>query len=58
MIKEGEWEVCSKLDPRWNNKGVGYGDCTCVPDMNKWLEECKKQYGDPPDDTEVSFYKY
>jgi len=26
--------------------------------MKKWIEKCKKKYGEPPSDLEWSFHKY
>lgn len=57
MVKEGSWFVESKIDPRWDNSGRCFGDSFCVPDMEKWIEKCKKEYGLPPSDATQAFYK-
>lgn len=58
-LKLGTWIVTSKKDKRWNKSGRGYGLVTMggTSDMQKWIEKCKKKYGQPPKDLEVSFWK-
>lgn len=55
----GSWWVRSKKDPRWNADGRGYGLVTGggPQEMQDWIEECRKKYGDPPDDCEHGFMK-
>ena len=57
--KMGSWSVYSKKDTRWNNSGRGYGFvCSGGPqEIQSWIDECKKKYGEPPDDLEYSFFK-
>ena len=57
-IREGSWFVSCKSDPRWNNQGRAIGSCCGgVPDMDAWIESCKKKYGKPPADAEMGFMK-
>ena len=54
----GTWRVHSDIDPRWNNSGRAYGDAILGPtEMNDWIEKCKKEYGEVPEDGTVSFWK-
>ena len=57
--KKGSWSVESKTDPQWNNSGRGYGLVTSggPPELHNWLKECTEKYGEPPDDTNWSFWK-
>lgn len=57
--KMGSWSVGSEKDPRWNKSGRGYGLVSSggPSEMQSWIEECKKQFGEPPDDCYQSFYK-
>ena len=57
--KMGSWSVSSKIDSRWNKSGRAYGlVCNGGPsEMQDWINECKKNYGEPPDDCYKSFYK-
>lgn len=57
--KMGTWYVQSKIDPRWNNTGRGYGLVTTggPSEMSTWLEDCRKKYGSPPIDITVGFMK-
>ena len=57
--KMGSWSVSSKKDNRWNKSGRAYGlVCDGDPsEMKNWIKECKKNYGKPPDDCYMSFYK-
>lgn len=57
MIKKGSWKVHSESDPRWNNNGRDYGSVFCVPAMDKWIEHCKKEFGEPPKDATMEFWK-
>jgi len=57
--KMGTWWVQSKEDPRWNKTGRAAG-LVCMggpPEMQEWIDECKKKYGKPPADCEVGFMK-
>jgi len=58
--KLGGWYVHSDSDPRWNKSGEGYGlVCTGGPDeMQQWIDECTKKYGEPPEDAVKGFTKY
>jgi hypothetical protein len=49
--------VGSKSDPRWNNKGRCIGDISSVPDMERWIKECRAKFGRPPADMIKSFCK-
>jgi hypothetical protein len=55
----GTWEVSSKSDPRWNKSGRAVGSVVCggPQEMQDWIDECKKKYGDPPADAEKWFHK-
>lgn len=57
--RQGTWWVISKIDPRWNASGRGYGlVCAGGPgETNDHLEYCRKRYGQEPDDLEVGFMK-
>lgn len=57
--KMGSWMVRSNKDPRWNKTGRSAGlVCTGGPqEMKDWIEHCRKEYGEPPDDAIQSFYK-
>jgi hypothetical protein len=57
--KMGSWWVTSKIDPRWNSNGRGYGlVCTGGPqDAHTWIELCREKYGTQPDDLEMGFMK-
>lgn len=55
----GTWTVHSKIDPRWNKSGRARGLC-CLGgprEMQDWIDECKKGFGEPPDDATKSFLK-
>ncbi|MBA7604556.1 hypothetical protein ES703_11681 [subsurface metagenome] len=57
--KMGTWWVHSKSDPRWNKSGRAEGlCCTGGPqEMQDWIDECKRQYGEPPKDAKMGFMK-
>lgn len=57
--KMGTWWVRSEKDPRWNNSGRSEGlVCNGGPQqMQDWIERCKKEFGDPPEDCEKGFMK-
>jgi len=57
--KMGTWWVESKLDPRWNTNGKGYGlVVTGGPgEINQWIAQCEKTFGKKPDDLEIGFMK-
>lgn len=57
--KMGTWWVSCKSDPRWNKQGRGYGLVTCggPGEMGAWIEKCKKEFGEPPEDAEMGFMK-
>lgn len=57
--KMGSWSVHSDSDPRWNKSGRGLGLVTTggPEEMQQWLEECRKNFGEPPEDATQSFYK-
>ena len=57
--KMGSWSVYSEKDPRWNKSGSGYGLVTDggPSEMQEWIDQCTKKYGDPPDDASRSFMK-
>jgi len=55
----GTWLVSSAIDSRWNNSGRGFGLVVSGgPDeMQQWIDQCEKEYGDKPKDLERSFMK-
>lgn len=55
----GSWSVHSDSDPRWNSSGRAEGLVVegGPPEMQRWIEECRKKYGDPPKDCMMSFMK-
>jgi hypothetical protein len=57
--KMGTWYVESKSDPRWDKSGRGYGlVSTGGPgEASDWLDYCRKQFGEPPKDTTMGFFK-
>ena len=57
MVAMGTWTVHSDKDPRWNASGRAYGSAFGCPDLDAWVEYCRKKFGDPPDDATESFYK-
>jgi hypothetical protein len=46
------WTLSSKIDPRWNKSGSFIMHRTPFrdPEIDKWLDECVKKFGDFPDD--------
>ena len=58
-LKKGTWWVHSEKDPRWNKSGSGFGLVIGggPREMHDWIEECKKKYGEPPDDATMGFMK-
>jgi|GEM_PF-4356105 len=57
--KMGTWSVHSDKDKRWNKSGRCPGlVCMGGPqEMQDWIDECRKKYGDPPDDCTREFWK-
>jgi len=56
--KMGTWSVESKADKRWNKSGRSKGFALGgTSDMSDWIEKCKQEYGDPPEDCIESFWK-
>jgi len=57
--KLGMWTVHSDKDPRWNRSGCGYDLVTGggPQEMKDWIEECKRNFGDSPDDCTMEFWK-
>jgi hypothetical protein len=57
--KMGTWYVHSAADPRWNKSGRAEGlVCLGGPqEMHNWINECKRKYGEPPEDAEMGFMK-
>ena len=54
----GTWTVHSDTDPRWNNSGSAFGDGLIGPQaMQDWIDRCREEYGEPPDDCTKSFWK-
>ena len=54
----GYWSVQSKKDPRWNARGRAFGSALTGPsEMHYWIEQKKKELGEPPDDCRMSFMK-
>lgn len=50
-MKEVNWKVHSDTDSRWNKEGICFVDSVFnVLQMNEWLEECKKKFGEAPCD--------
>lgn len=58
-MRMGTWIVHSNSDSRWNKSGRGYGEVSSggPQEMKEWIEECIKNFGEPPDDATKSFYK-
>lgn len=55
----GSWYVHSTKDPRWNKSGRAEGLC-CEggpTEMKEWIDECRRNYGEPPDDATMGFMK-
>lgn len=57
--REGTWWVSSKSDPRWDKSGRGCGFALSggPSEIQEWIDECKKNFGDPPKDAEYGFMK-
>lgn len=57
--KLGTWWVSSKIDPRWDKTGRGYGLVSTggPDDMMTWIAHCEKEFGNPPEDAEMGFMK-
>jgi hypothetical protein len=57
--KMGTWSIHSEKDKRWNKSGRAPGlVCGGGPsEMQDWIEECKKKYGEPPGDCTMEFWK-
>ena len=57
--KMGSWYVSCKSDPRWNKSGRAEGLCCSggPQEMKDWIDECKKNFGEPPADAEQEFMK-
>lgn len=57
--KDGTWWVSCKSDPRWDKDGRGCGFAICggPSEMDKWIEQCKKEFGDVPSDATMNFMK-
>lgn len=57
--KMGTWWVRSKTDPRWNKDGRGLGLVSSggPGELHDWIEQCQKEFGDPPADAEMGFMK-
>ena len=55
----GTWSVSSESDPRWNKSGYNAGLVTAggPSEMQEWIEHCKKEFGEPPEDARQSFMK-
>jgi hypothetical protein len=55
----GTWETGSRKDPRWNKSGRGKGLISSggPTEMSNWIKECKEEFGEPPDDLYVLFFK-
>ena len=55
----GTWSVSSENDPKWNGMGMAEGLVTLggPPEIQEHIEECKKKYGDQPEDLSCSFFK-
>jgi hypothetical protein len=58
--KMGAWYVICKSDPRWNMQGDAEGLCCGggPQEMRDWIDKCKKNFGEPPDDAKQGFMKY
>jgi hypothetical protein len=57
--KAGTWSVESKLDPRWDAHGAGYGLLVTggPAGMREHVRACEEMYGARPTDLEWSFMK-
>lgn len=57
-IREGSWWIYSKKDSKWNRSGRGFVGGLMKPDeVDKVVEELKKELGEPPDDLEWGYMK-
>lgn len=57
--KPGWWCIESVSDPRWNKSGNSENimfPLVCK-EAQKWVDECKEKYGEPPADVECSQMK-
>ncbi len=56
----GIWRVESNQDSRWNKSGEAFGSVMAggPQEMEDWIEECIKNFGEPPKDATKSFHKY
>lgn len=57
MIKMGTWRVHSETDPRWNNSGICEAYIFYAPPMEEWINKCKEEFGEPPEDATQEFWK-
>lgn len=58
MMVQGTWQVWSAKDPRWNASGRDIVGCFSMPvGAEKWIEEKKKELGEPPEDLQWSYMK-
>jgi len=58
MLSLGSWWVRSKKDPRWNARGRGAVGMFGMPkDAKEWVDRCKLQFGEQPDDLEFEYMK-
>jgi hypothetical protein len=55
----GTWYVSSQSDPRWNNSGRASGLVTedGPQAMKDWIEQCRRNFGEPPEDAVKGFMK-
>lgn len=57
-IREGSWWIHSNKDSRWNQSGRGFvGGLMKPSEVDKAVEELKKELGEPPDDLEWGYMK-
>jgi hypothetical protein len=57
--KMGSWYVYSISDIRWNKSGRAAGLVMLggPQEMQDWINECKKEFGNPPEDCTCGFMK-
>jgi len=58
MIKEGEWWVRSKSDPRWDANGTGLLTAGSYPDAEDHIDRMTRLYGTQPADLTIGWMKF
>jgi hypothetical protein len=58
LTRSGSWSVYSKKDSRWNGSGSALvGGFVMPKEAAEFIEQKKKELGDPPDDLNWSYMK-